>query len=237
MFQGKVSKSLLYENVVQKLIEMIELGVVRPGEQFPTERELVERMEVSRNVLREAFHILEEKGIISSVQGKGRFLRRIPPKGLQRPSVLDLQKYSLLELYQTRIILELGAMDILVAEAEEEDICELEEVLRRLSAKFRRNKNPLGEFEMHLAYVRASHNEYLQSLLQHTVDRVYRIIWEGFPAVASSYDYEIFIDDHTRILGAIRDRDASAARDLLRAHLHQPTHDIENAPVEQPATG
>ena len=42
---------------------------------MPAERELMEQLGVSRNVLREAFHILEQRGIITSRQGKGRFLR------------------------------------------------------------------------------------------------------------------------------------------------------------------
>ena len=219
MFERKISKSLLYEDVISYLIEMIERGMVKPGEQFPTERELVEKMEVSRSVLREAFHILEEKGIISSIQGKGRFLRKIPAKELEPVSVLDLQKYTLIELYQVRDILEVGAMEALIASASSEEIGELHELLGELSARFRKNKNGQGEFEMHMAYAKCSHNEYLQAMLKHTVNKVYKIIWEGFPVVASQADYEGYIEDHSKILQAIDRRDAREATSLLRIHL------------------
>lgn len=234
MFDRRVSKSLLYENVVKKLVEMIDRGIVNPGEQFPTERELVESMEVSRNVLREAFHILEERGIIFSIQGRGRFLKRIPDKRLGgSPTALELQKYSLLELYQVRAILEQGTMDILVESATEEDIADLEAKFEELLAFFRENRTTKGEFQMHMAYARKTHNEYLQSLLQETVDRVFRMMWGDFSRVASTYEIEAFVVDHTKILNAIKRRDAMEARSIIREHIGHTSRDIEHFSTNQ----
>ncbi|MFR5082986.1 MAG: winged helix-turn-helix domain-containing protein [Anaerobutyricum hallii] len=53
-------------------------GDFEPGDQLPSERELIEKLNVSRNVLREAFHVLESRGVIVSHQGKGRFFERKP---------------------------------------------------------------------------------------------------------------------------------------------------------------
>lgn len=228
MFEGKVSKSLLYENVVQKLIEMIDRGIVCPGGQFPPERELVEGMEVSRNVLREAFHILEERGIVTSIQGKGRFLRQIPDRRMVvRPTALELQRFTLLELYQVRRVLEQGAMDILVEIASEQDLNDLEEKFSELRDLFVKNQKTLGEFQMHKAYAEKTGNEYLTSLLQATTDRVLRIIWVDFSSVAAGYAIDSFIHDHTKILSALRARDAIAARGLMRSHLDETSDRIE----------
>ena len=228
MFNSRVSKSLLYESVVEKLTEMIDRGIVSPGGQFPTERELVESMEVSRNVLREAFHILEEKGIVLSIQGKGRFLRKLPDKYMPHPTTLEFQRYSLLELYQVRIVLEQGAMDILAESASDSDFDEIEATFRELSAVFKENRKTLGEFRMHMAYAERTHNDYLLSLLKETIDRVFRIMWGDFSTVASTYDVDSFISDHTKILAALRRRDSNEARFLMREHLSQTSHSIEN---------
>ena len=233
MFNRRVSKSLLYENVVKKLAEMIDSGIVRPGEQFPTERELVESMGVSRNVLREAFHILEEKGVIYSIQGKGRFLRKVPDKHMSHPTVLELQRYSLLELYQVRTVLEQGAMDILAESASDQDFDDLEAVFEELSAVFREKRKTLGEFQMHMAYAQKTHNDYLQSLLKETVDRVFRIMWGDFSEVASTYEIEAFISDHSKILAALRKRNSNEARFLMREHLGQTSHNIEIFPSQK----
>ena len=73
-----IKRPLLYEEVVTELYRIIDQGEVKLGEQFPSERELVERWNISRNVLREAFHVLEDRGLVFSQQGKGRFLRALP---------------------------------------------------------------------------------------------------------------------------------------------------------------
>lgn len=71
------SRTLLYEEVVNDLYALIDKSQMKPGEKLPPERELTEKLGISRNVLREAFHVLESRGIINSYQGKGRFLRKV----------------------------------------------------------------------------------------------------------------------------------------------------------------
>ena len=53
------ARILLYEQVVEDLCLLIDRGDFEPGDQLPSERELIEKLNVSRNVLREAFHVLE----------------------------------------------------------------------------------------------------------------------------------------------------------------------------------
>ncbi len=232
MFDKKVSKSLLYENVVKKLLEMIDEGFVKPGDQFPTERELVENMGVSRNVLREAFHILEEKGIISSVQGKGRFLRTPPPQYAEKITSFDLQKYSLLEIYQVRMIIEMGTMDILAANATDADIQDLEATFYELKELFARNNDTTGEFRMHMAYAEKSHNFYLQYLLLETTDRVLFILQSDFLRI-TSMNIEHFIRDHEAIIGALKRRDALEAREKIRQHLLLASHEVDIFPLDK----
>ena len=59
-------RPLLYQEVVNALYRIIDDNTLHPGDQMPAERELMEQLGVSRNVLREAFHILEQRGIITS---------------------------------------------------------------------------------------------------------------------------------------------------------------------------
>lgn len=78
MYADKNQEKLLYEEVVNELYGIIDRQEVKVGQQFPSERELVERWNISKSVLREAFHVLEERGLINARQGKGRFLRAMP---------------------------------------------------------------------------------------------------------------------------------------------------------------
>lgn len=73
--RSQSARTLLYEEVVEELYRLIDEKHIQPGGKLPPERELIEQLKVSRNVLREAFHVLETRGVIVSHQGKGRFLR------------------------------------------------------------------------------------------------------------------------------------------------------------------
>ena len=57
----RAKRPLLYQEVVNALYQIIDTSNLKPGDQMPAERELMERLGVSRNVLREAFHILEQR--------------------------------------------------------------------------------------------------------------------------------------------------------------------------------
>jgi GntR family transcriptional repressor for pyruvate dehydrogenase complex len=60
-----------FENTVEQLARAIRLGVLADGEQLPPERELAERLGVSRNTLRDAIAALRESGLVTTRRGRG----------------------------------------------------------------------------------------------------------------------------------------------------------------------
>ena len=66
------------EKLSQGVIRQIELlilrGLLRPGERLPSERELAERMGVSRPSLREAIAGLQERGLLVTRAGAGVYV-------------------------------------------------------------------------------------------------------------------------------------------------------------------
>src|SRR5688572_30360900 len=65
----------LSEEIIRQIAELIADGSLRLNDKFPSERELQERWQVSRPVLREAFRVLEMQGVVESRPGAGRYLR------------------------------------------------------------------------------------------------------------------------------------------------------------------
>src|SRR5439155_8885032 len=59
-----------FEITVERLAQAIRLGVVPRGERLPPERELAERLQVSRVTLREAIGALREAGLLESRRGR-----------------------------------------------------------------------------------------------------------------------------------------------------------------------
>src|SRR5215467_1313620 len=61
-----------FEITVARLAQAIKLGLVAEGERLPAERELAERLQVSRVTLREAIRALREAGYLESGRGRSR---------------------------------------------------------------------------------------------------------------------------------------------------------------------
>ena len=67
---GPVRSQNTFEETVERLLAVIKLGVVGPGDRFPPERELAARLGVSRITLREAIGDLRNAGYVESRRGR-----------------------------------------------------------------------------------------------------------------------------------------------------------------------
>src|SRR3972149_11126253 len=77
MPKSRYTRPLRYQIRKDILDFIVEKGY-QPGDQFPSEQELSDLLEVSRFSLREAIHLLEEECVISTKHGTGRFLLSPP---------------------------------------------------------------------------------------------------------------------------------------------------------------
>ncbi|KWX65789.1 FadR/GntR family transcriptional regulator [Mycobacterium sp. NAZ190054] len=98
-----------FEDTVERLLQTIRLGVLRPGQSLPPERELATQMGVSRDTVREAIKSLADAGYLVSRRGRygGTFLADAlppPPTGGVAFSRSDID-----DVVRLREILETGA--------------------------------------------------------------------------------------------------------------------------------
>jgi len=77
------SKENAAERLRDEILQMLE-GLV-PGDQVPTEQRLAETIGVSRSNIRDALKLLENEGIVTAIQGKGRFLSAVGGLRVERP--------------------------------------------------------------------------------------------------------------------------------------------------------
>lgn len=105
-----IKPSRVSREVTEQLKQSILLGQFKPGDKFPSERELAEQFQVSRVAIREAIRSLENSGFIVTRQGitGGAFVTDLSFQQLAN-SFLDLflaEKISIPELYQVRRLIE-----------------------------------------------------------------------------------------------------------------------------------
>ena len=90
-----VKNKKVYEEVIEQIKDMIYNGILKKGDKLPSERDMVEELQVSRTSVREALRSLEVIGLIESRQGEGNFVKDSLEKGhIEPPSVMHMGKDS-----------------------------------------------------------------------------------------------------------------------------------------------
>ena len=64
----------IYDQIVKSVIRLRALGALKAGEQLPSVRQTAIKLGVNPNTVQKAYNILENKGVIVSVSGKGSFV-------------------------------------------------------------------------------------------------------------------------------------------------------------------
>ena len=64
----------IYEQVVEKMKELVLLGVLETDSQLPSVRELAMELSINPNTVQRAYAELERQGVIYCVKGRGNFV-------------------------------------------------------------------------------------------------------------------------------------------------------------------
>lgn len=221
--KNRMNRPLLYQEVVTELYRIIDQNQIQPGDRFPSERELTENLGISRNVLREAFHVLETRGIIVSRQGSGRYLRQLPKGGTVQEKYENLSKnlerFSLLEAYEVRQVLEVKAVELIIRNAGQADIEELEEGFRRLKKKFEETKATAGEFELHRLYAQKSGSQFLEQTLELVLSAILDMMSTTFHDIMITHETEKELESHRKIIQALKEKDVDKAKCSMFQHI------------------
>ncbi|WP_342364385.1 FadR/GntR family transcriptional regulator [Terrarubrum flagellatum] len=217
--KGKVR---LARQVIDQIADRIQTGLMKEGDQLPTESELEAQFGVSRTVVREAIAELRASGFVEPIQGKGVFVRN--PAKSQRFILTPVEIGNIpqtLELLEFRMAAEGEAAAI----AAYRRTAEQEEAIRAANRKMAqriRDGQPTVEadFEFHMAIAAATNNRFYLDVLRHFGLRA--IPRSQFPTLPDASDIaylEKVHAEHGAILEAIADQDPERARQAMRAHM------------------
>ena len=220
---NRINRPLLYQEVVNALYRIIDEQKMQPGARLPTERELIDQLGVSRNVLREAFHVLEQRGIITSYQGRGRFLRSLPEHEQQNNTYTqiskNLERYSLREAYEVRQALEVKAMELVVRNASDQDLLEIEAAYRKMIQKFFETNTTAGEFELHRLYAKKTGSQFMEQTLDLVLSATFEMMQTTSHDILDKHQVELEAKQHKDIVEALLARDSAGAQKAMYNHL------------------
>src|SRR5467141_2515172 len=169
----KVRKVRRYEQVAGQSRRLISDGALKAGDLLPPERELVAKLGVGRSSIRDAVRTLEVMGILEPRQGHGTVVRDLSADALVVPLslVLTRKREMVAELLDVRRILEPALAARAARNATDDEIAELEEILRRQEQKMRRGEPAIEEdSQFHYALALAARNSVLQRVLDVLMD-------------------------------------------------------------------
>ena len=86
----------IYTQVMEQIEQLVEAGVLQPGDQLPTVRALAQELRVNFNTIARAYRLLDEAGIISTQQGRGTYI--LEARASEKPE--DIRAQALQTLSQ-----------------------------------------------------------------------------------------------------------------------------------------
>ena len=206
-----------FEETLARLLQLIKLGIVGPGEALAPERELAVRFEVSRDTVREAIRSLADAGYLESRRGRygGTFVRDpLPPERSAVDSTVTVAELD--DTLTLRSVLEVGAARAAagrtLSAAERES---LHARLRELSAAEPADYRRLDS-RLHLTIAELSGSPSLVSLVADNRMRVNRLL-DLIPLLAPNIAHSN--EQHELIVWSVLVGDADQAAKAMAEHL------------------
>lgn len=223
---NSISSKKVYEQVIEQIQESILIGELKKGDKLPSERELSDRMRVSRTSIREALRVLETMGVVESRQGEGNFICTNIEKSLIEPlsMIFKLNDGTWQNVLELREMLELQTVKIAAIKSTEEDCRELKAIVDDMKKETQQSSNKKEivrlDQKFHKKLVSMSKNYLIESLFVTSSK-----LFEGFikdareKIIATSWTQEVLVDKHDAIYEAISCKNPDEAYNKMKEHM------------------
>ena len=215
------------EEVVLRVGQAIQLGLLTDSEQLPPEAEFAARLGVSAMTLREALAILRQQGLVETRRGRagGTFVRRptAPPPGLIRDRLRELSADGLRDLIDEQSAVSGTAARLAATRASTVGVRRLLALADQLSVASTPGARIMADSRFHVELAIASKSQRLTALEVALQARLAELLW--LPAEDDGeLDHVTAAAEHAAIAAAIEAEDGSRARLLAEAHTEANFH-------------
>jgi GntR family transcriptional repressor for pyruvate dehydrogenase complex len=224
---SRLEHKLIYEEVIEMIIERIRSGSLAVGQKLPPERVLAEEMLVSRTSLREALNELKRQGYIYSIYGSGNYIDAEAAEELMPPLSIKINNDRKLaqDIISVRLYIE-GHMAALAAQyASEEDKDKIYDTIKAMKEDIKAGYTGIeGDYQFHIEVARASQNQAFTLI----VELIHDILVESQKATLSIPGQpELSVKDHLAIYKAIKQGDADTASRAMTEHLEKAYRNLD----------
>lgn len=215
-------KTTTVEAVVEIILNQLKAGKFQAGGRLPSQRRLAVTLGVSRSTIREAVNTLSGMGYLTSVQGKGTFVRDpVQPCVSLNPSWgSSFTAGTILELMEARELLESKSAELAATRAGREDFQQIHEAVQRIG----RSGDDVSRFfdadlEFHLALAKASGNQTIFEMIKALIEKVLSY-HKHFRATSSPGVRASTYKTACRLLACLKGGQGPEAAEEMRNHLN-----------------
>ncbi|MFD7476779.1 FadR/GntR family transcriptional regulator [Streptomyces sp. NPDC059837] len=206
-----------FEEALEQILQVVRLGLVPGGGRLPAERELAERLGISRVTLREVLKVLQDQGLVESRRGRygGTF---VVPRA-ETPGEDELRRrfaeVDIEDVLRFREVLEVGAAGLCATHG-----LSAKQAERLREALARTHEAPLADYRrldtlLHLTLAELSGSPSLTAQYAAVRASVNDLL-DCIPLLVRNLEHSQ--RQHTALVEAVLDGDADGAREMMREH-------------------
>lgn len=216
-----IGPETVVSKVIDRITSAISAGQFKAGQKLPSEYELIEELQVSRNSLREAMKILSAMGIVDIRRGDGTYIC-----SQVNPNLFDSIVYSLIfesstdeEIIELRQTLDEATLKLALKKRTPEDIERLEKYIEGMRFYFKNgeiSKAARLDYEFHIYLSDVCKNQFLARI----VKGVYQLFEQSIEKNIRTEELFAKADEyHQNIVDCLKDRDFSRIEAVVERSL------------------
>jgi len=212
-----VKKVNIADAVYESMIGMIASGNWPEGTKIPSENELKERFQVSRNTVRQAIQKMNALGIIEAKQGEGTFVRKIDTGfylNMLIPTVF-LGDSSCITILEFEKGIQVESVKLAGNRASQEEIDGLHYYIEQMRTETDPDQFFEYDIEYHKYMSKITHNE----MFYKSMSIIKSMLKENLREVVSKYGTRESVEHHTEIYQKLRAGNTQEAADMMDKHM------------------
>jgi len=209
-----INRSFMREEVYNTLLTWIMEGELRPGEKL-LDKELAEKMGVSRTPVREALQRLEDKELVESSANRWT---RVSEVSIREPELIYPIIWSLEGLAVAQAMKHLAKGDFRKME-------QANNALKKALAERNPVKASLADLRFHDVFIERSGNHHLAAILRDLKMKCRRVEITYFKGYACA---KYSLEEHDQIINALGSQDVALAQSLIRSNWQSSLRRLKN---------
>lgn len=207
-----VKRNTLSKQVVERIVQLLMSGEMKPGDKLPPEMELMEELEVSRPVLREALSSLETLEVITRKTRDGTYFNdKISSKPFS--VMLALSVDNLQAIIEARMALELGLVTMAAEKITDQQLEQLKKTIDNI-AQSEDNNYGVVDKEFHRIIATSANNPIVEGMIKSLL-----ITHDKTDSLIKFRERDLTVEHHTAIYNALANRDPHESYKQMYRHL------------------